>query len=154
MVIQDSRKRSEAEPRARGRRGSAAVKTLAIGLGAVVLVILVVILVQEGGGGSPDFAAIRGRWLRPDGGYVLEIRGVAADGTLEASYLNPRPIHVARARATRDGTRTRVFIELDDTGYPGCTYDLLHDTGKDILAGTYFQAAMRQRFDVYFERQR
>jgi hypothetical protein len=47
-----------------------------------------------------DLAKLRGRWLRPDGGYILEIREVAAGGTIDAVYLNPRPIHVARAEAT------------------------------------------------------
>ena len=50
------------------------------------------------------FGRLKGRWLRPDGGYVLEIRSVDAGSTIEAVYLNPRPITVARAEATRDGS--------------------------------------------------
>src|SRR5262245_38211615 len=38
-----------------------------------------------------------GRWQRPDGGYVIEIRNVATNGKLDAGYFNPRPINVARA---------------------------------------------------------
>ena len=45
-----------------------------------------------------DLGRLKGRWLRPDGGYVLEIRDVDAGGTIEAAYLNPRPINVARAK--------------------------------------------------------
>jgi len=44
-----------------------------------------------------DEQRIAGKWLRPDGGYVLELRDVKEDGTLRVSYFNPRPIHVAKA---------------------------------------------------------
>jgi hypothetical protein len=33
---------------------------------------------------------LRGRWVRPDGGYGVVIRSVGADGQLEAMYFNPR----------------------------------------------------------------
>ena len=61
---------------------------------------------------SSGFRALHGRWLRPDGGYILDIRDVDARGTIEAVYLNPRPITVARAEATRDGSTLKVFVEL------------------------------------------
>jgi hypothetical protein len=38
-----------------------------------------------------------GRWVRPDGGYVLEIRSVQDNDTLDVSYYNPRSINVYRA---------------------------------------------------------
>ena len=146
-----SRTTRDAGTRRQTRRGSAAVKALAIGLAAAVLIAIVVVLVQEGGGGA-DFGALRGRWLRPDGGDVLEIRSVAPDGKLEAAYFNPQPIRVSRAEATRDGKQTKVFVELNDTGYPGCTYTLVHEAEKDLLTGVYFQAAQGARYDIYFER--
>jgi len=65
-----------------------------------------------------------GRWLRPDGGYVVEIRSAQVDGRLDAAYLNPRPINVSRAEWRRDGGGLRVFIELRDVNYPGSTYTL------------------------------
>jgi hypothetical protein len=40
---------------------------------------------------------LRGRWVRPDGGYVIEIREAQAGGGPDAAYLNPRPINVSRA---------------------------------------------------------
>jgi hypothetical protein len=98
------------------------------------------------------FQALHGRWLRPDGGYILEIRDVDASGTIEAVYLNPRPINVARAEATRDGSTMQVFVELRAPGYPGSTYTLTYDPTRDQLAGSYFQAALQQRFDVVFVR--
>jgi len=95
-----------------------------------------------------------GRWLRPDGGYVVEIRGAQADGRLDATYLNPRPINVSHAEWRREGGRLRVFIELRDTNYPGSTYDLAYLPEQDRLVGAYFQAAHRQTFDVEFVRQK
>ena len=101
---------------------------------------------------SSGFGSLNGRWLRPDGGYVMEIRDVDASGKIDAAYLNPRPIHVARAEATREGSTLKVFVELRAPGYPGSTYTLTYDPKRDQLEGTYFQAALRQSFDVVFVR--
>jgi hypothetical protein len=98
------------------------------------------------------FRALQGRWLRPDGGYVLEIRAVDSSGKIEAVYLNPKPINIARAEATRDGSTVKVFVELRAPGYPGSTYTLTYDPKGDRLAGVYFQAALQQRFDIVFVR--
>src|SRR6516164_3914182 len=57
------------------------------------------------------FDKLVGRWLRPDGGYVLQIKSVAPNGLMEAAYFNPNPIHVARAAALRDGAGMKVFVE-------------------------------------------
>ncbi|HUM18441.1 MAG TPA: hypothetical protein VL086_22300 [Candidatus Nitrosotalea sp.] len=126
---------------------------------AVVLVvgILAAAMVLRSGtersaGADVGFSALNGRWLRPDGGYVLEIRNAAAGGAIEATYLNPRPINVARAEATRQGSTLRVIVELRAPGYPGSTYTLAYDPKRDQLAGSYFQAALGQTFDVFFER--
>jgi hypothetical protein len=93
-----------------------------------------------------------GRWLRPDGGYVLEIRSVDTRGKMEAAYLNPRPIHVARAEVSRDGSSAKIFVELRDVNYPGSTYTLIYEPTNDRLKGIYFQAALKQQFEVFFER--
>ena len=61
---------------------------------------------------NADFAKLPGKWLRPDGGYILEIRSVAPDGKMEAAYFNPRPIHVAKAEASQEGGSVKVFLEL------------------------------------------
>ena len=98
------------------------------------------------------FERLNGRWRRPDGGYVLEIRGVDAGGTIDASYLNPRPINVARAEATCDGSTLKILVELRAPGYPGSTYTLTYDPQRDQLAGVYFQAAVGRSFDVVFMR--
>ena len=98
------------------------------------------------------FDRLKGRWLRPDGGYVLEIKSIDADGKMAAAYFNPRPINVSRAEAALEGTTTKVFIELRDVNYPGATYNLTYDAEKDQLQGVYFQPALQQSFDVFFVR--
>jgi len=95
-----------------------------------------------------------GRWVRPDGGYILEIRSAQADGRLDAAYLNPRSIKVSRAEWRREDGRLLVFIELRDVNYPGSTYNLRFAPDKDRLAGAYFQAVQKQTFDVEFARQK
>ena len=101
---------------------------------------------------SPELRKLVGRWERPDGGYILEITNVQPGGKLEAGYFNPRPINVSKAEAKHEAGATRLFIELRDTGYPGCTYNLIHDPNTDSLIGKYFQAAMREEYDVGFTR--
>ena len=95
-----------------------------------------------------------GHWVRPDGGYVLEIRSAQAGGRLEAAYLNPRSIKVSRAEWRREEGRLLVFIELRDVNYPGSTYNLRFVPDKDRLVGAYYQAVQKQTFDVEFARQK
>ena len=99
-----------------------------------------------------DFQKLIGKWLRPDGGYILDIRGVDNQGALDASYLNPRPIHVSRAEASKEGSMVKVFIELQDVGYPGSSYNLIYDPGREALLGIYYQAHIGQSFEVVFVR--
>jgi hypothetical protein len=102
---------------------------------------------------EPAFEKLTGRWERPDGGYILDISAVEAGGKLQAAYFNPSgAIHVSRAFALKEGDNTKVFVELRDTGYPGCTYSLKYDPQVDQLFGEYFQAAMQQTYDVTFAR--
>jgi hypothetical protein len=103
-------------------------------------------------GRASEFQAILGRWQRPDGGYVLQITNADENGKLDAAYFNPRPIHVARAQALRDGSALKVFVELRDANYPGSTYTLTHDPAGDRLKGMYYQAALGQQFEVFFNR--
>ena len=98
------------------------------------------------------FAALPGRWVRPDGGYVINIRRVDADGKLDASYANPNPLPFSRAEATRDGKAIRLFFELRAGGYNGSTYTLTYDPANDVLKGVYFQAVAQQKFDIHFTR--
>lgn len=98
------------------------------------------------------FSELKGRWQRPDGGYILEIRAIDTNGKIGAAYLNPHPINVANAQATIDGTALKVFIELRARNYPGSTYTLSSERKVDRLQGVYFQAALQQNFVVAFVR--
>ena len=92
------------------------------------------------------FAALPGRWVRPDGGSVINIRRADAD------YANPNPLPFSRAEATRDGKTIRLFFELRAGGYNGSTYTLTYDPANDVLKGVYFQAVAQQKFDIHFTR--
>ena len=95
---------------------------------------------------------LTGRWVRLQGGYVITIRAVDADGKLDASYSNPRPLpfHVAVAR--RDGEAVKLFFELRAGGYNGSTYTLTFDAANDRLIGIYDQVVVKQTFEVVFVR--
>ena len=111
-------------------------------------------------GGAPSTAAtaahdvqrLLGRWARTDGSYTIEILGAARDGTVEARYLNPRPIRISRAEARTEAGRLTLFVELNDTGYPGNYYVLAYDPAADALFGVYHHLGIQQRFDVTFNR--
>ncbi len=101
---------------------------------------------------KPAFATLVGKWQRVDGDYLLEIKSVESSGKLDAHYFNPKPINVSQAAALQKDGGTQVFIELRDVNYPGSTYTLAYDPKSDQMFGQYFQAAMKQTFDVTFER--
>ena len=94
-----------------------------------------------------------GRWLRLDGGYVLELRTAGASGALDAGYFNPKSINVSRAIWMQGAAGLQVVVELNDVGYPGATYVLSHDAQTDRLVGKYNQPAMQQSFEIEFVRQ-
>jgi hypothetical protein len=98
------------------------------------------------------FASLPGRWVRPDGGYVISIKSADASGKLDASYANPNPLPFYTARATADGGALKIFFELRAGGYNGSTYTLSYDVAGDQLKGTYYQAVAKQTFDVVFVR--
>jgi hypothetical protein len=96
---------------------------------------------------------LMGRWMRADGGYVLELRKAEISGVVEAAYFNPNPIKVSRAMWMQGGSGLQIMVELNDVGYPGATYVLSHDAQTDRLVGQYTQPAMQQSFDIEFMRQ-
>jgi hypothetical protein len=96
---------------------------------------------------------VLGRWMRTDGGYVLEVRGADLSGVLDAGYFNPKPINVSRAIWMQGASGFQIVVELNDVGYPGATYVLSHDPQTDRLVGQYTQPAMQQSFDIEFIRQ-
>jgi len=101
---------------------------------------------------SPDFNQFVGSWVRPDGGYVIEVTKIHTDGKVDAAYFNPRPIHVSRSNVSEEGGIIQLYIELQGKGYPGSTYTLKYNSELDVLVGIYFQAVIKQPFEVVFQR--
>ncbi|RLC03687.1 MAG: hypothetical protein DRH90_10650 [Deltaproteobacteria bacterium] len=101
---------------------------------------------------NPDFKAIVGEWVRPDGGYVIRVLNVLQNGTVDVGYFNPDPINVSEARVSLWKGLVKLVIKLQDKGYPGSTYTLYYYTEKDALAGFYYQAAVGQTYEVVFIR--
>jgi hypothetical protein len=99
-----------------------------------------------------DVQRLEGRWVRPDGGYILELRDIKKDGNLTATYFNPKQIKVFSATWTRKEGKINLFVELRDINYPGSKYNLQYDPMSDRLKGTYFQAVEKQTFNIEFIR--
>ena len=140
---QRARRQHHAKPRGRRKFIILISVVLMVGVAAAVTLLR---------GANGGFDKLKGRWLRPDGGYILEIRAVDSSGKIDAAYLNPKPINIAKAEATRDDSTLKVFVELRAPNYPGSNYTLTYDPQHDQLRGIYFQAVERQNFNVFFVR--
>ena len=101
-----------------------------------------------------DFKVIIGEWVRPDGGYIVRVRDVNPDGSVDAGYFNPGKINIAEANVSIRKGLVKLFIKLQDKGYPGSTYTLYYYPEKDALAGFYYQAAIGQTYEVVFFRKK
>jgi hypothetical protein len=101
---------------------------------------------------NPAFGVLPGRWVRVQGGYVITINSVDADGRIDASYANPRPLPFHKAFATSDGSSLKLVFELRAPGYDGSTYTLHYDAANDRLTGVFDQVVARQKFEVVFVR--
>jgi hypothetical protein len=99
------KKRRFPEQRPAGRRRP----LIAVAILAAIGIVAVMVPVRAE---TEVFETLMGRWLRLDGGYILEIRGVDPSGKIDALYLNPRPINIAKAEATRDGRLISVRIQF------------------------------------------
>jgi hypothetical protein len=101
---------------------------------------------------SGAFEKIKGKWVRSDGGYVLEVKQLLPNNALEVFYFNPSPIHVGKARIYEERGFTKVFVELQDVNYPGSRYTLIFNGEKNQLIGNYFQATQQVDYEVAFEK--
>jgi len=101
---------------------------------------------------KPDFNVIIGEWVRSDGGYIIRVWDVNPDGSVDAGYFNPAKINMAEANVSLWKGFVKLFIKLQDKGYPGSTYNLYYYPEKDALAGFYYQAAIGQTYKVVFLR--
>ena len=95
---------------------------------------------------------LEGRWVREDGGYMLVLQDVKADGSLKAFYFNPRQINVHEANWKFEDERLILYVELRDVNYPGSNYTLMYRAATDVLWGSYYQAVQKQNMDVFFVR--
>jgi uncharacterized protein (DUF2147 family) len=95
---------------------------------------------------------LKGSWLRTDGTYTVEIIALEEGGNLSAKYFNPDPIHVAKAGWRIFEDETQIYVELQDTNYPGCMYRLSYNENSDMLSGTYYQPVSKQTFKVDFKK--
>jgi len=103
---------------------------------------------------KPDFNVLIGEWVRPDGGYIVRVSVVNADESVDAEYFNPGKINVSEANVSLWKGFVKLFIKLQDKGYPGSTYTLYYYPEKDALAGFYYQAKIGQTFEVVFTRKK
>ena len=99
-----------------------------------------------------DFNDLVGRWLRPDGGYVLVINKADDQGNLDAGYFNPNNINISKAQASIEEKQIKIYVEMQDIGYPGSNYTLTYDKDNDQLVGVYYHAVLKQNFNIYFVR--
>jgi len=118
----------------------------------LALSLSVVIAISSIASDQPDFSLLVGEWVRPDGGYLIHVQKIKTDGSVDAAYYNPSKINIAEADVSEWKGLHKLFIKLDDAGYPGSTYTLYYYEEKDSLAGFYYQAALDQTFEVIFLR--
>ncbi|WYD81999.1 MAG: hypothetical protein V8K32_06345 [Candidatus Electrothrix gigas] len=99
------------------------------------------------------FEKLIGRWNRTNGNYFLEFIPLKESKTVRVVYYNPKPIHIAQTKISSENGAIKVFIKLQDKGYPGSTYTLHYVPSDDILKGYYFHAGLQQQFPVVFNRE-
>ena len=93
---------------------------------------------------------LTGNWLRSDGPYTIEITSVKKDGLLDIAYFNPNPILGGQGSWRMSDDKLKVFVVLNDVNYQGSTYELTYNERSKNLVGTFYQAKVKQSFDVYF----
>lgn len=102
--------------------------------------------------GNNELQEILGKWIRSDGGYLLEFKDAQDDGNLTAAYYNPKSINVFRAQWQQGSDAIYILVEMQDVNYPGSTYTLRYDAETDRLTGKYFQAMDKITYDIEFLR--
>lgn len=121
---------------------------------AVIAVCLAVMQMTAGVAAAQplNLKVIAGQWARIDGSYTLQVEDVTSEGAVNVRYYNPGEIHVAQSQADTQKGRIKLFVKLQDKGYPGCTYTLFYYPEQDVLAGAYYQAGVGQTYEVIFVR--
>jgi hypothetical protein len=104
--------------------------------------------------GGTEQQKLKGRWMRSDGDYIIEVFEAEVDGTLKAAYYNPNPINVEKGEWIIQEGKLFMHIVLRDVNYPGSAYTLQYIPEDDALAGNYFQAVEGVNYDVVFTRKK
>jgi uncharacterized protein (DUF2147 family) len=99
-----------------------------------------------------QYQRLEGKWMRPDGGYILRLSNVGVNGELKAGFYNPKSINVGISNWRKDDSKLTVIVELRDINYQGSTYTLTYDSDSDRLKGKYFQAPTGMTYEVEFLR--
>ena len=99
-----------------------------------------------------DKNSLAGERTRTDAPYKLNTSDIGENGVMKAGYFNPKSIHVEKSTWVSDANGLGIYIELQDVNYPGSNYTLTYVSGKDMLAGKYFQAVEGMTYDVAFIR--
>ena len=96
---------------------------------------------------------LSGTWVRPDGGYTIAITNIGPDGQLEAMCFNPGRLPLRRPRQHQEVRRPFAHpsscVRADTMARPT---NSPYDPASDQLKGIYYQAVVKQKFDVYFVR--
>ena len=95
---------------------------------------------------------LKGKWLRSDGTYTIEIFSIKDNGVMDAGYFNPNPINVGKSGWSFRNGEIVYEIIMKDINYPGSKYNLIYDKKNDCLVGNYFQAVQGINYDVLFTR--
>ena len=119
-----------------------------------VIFLLLAVLVGCDSSEPLDQKLLIGKWVRQDGGYMLNIEKATDNGRLYCGYFNPNPINVARSEWRNSGDELQVYVELQDVNYPGSIYTLSYIPESDKLSGSYYQAATGQTYSIEFVRKK
>jgi hypothetical protein len=49
---------------------------------------------------APDFKALIVEWVRPEGGYIIRLKDIKPDGSIDISYYNAKKINIAEANVS------------------------------------------------------
>jgi hypothetical protein len=133
-------------------RLSKSLRRLLVAVGILAIVGVVAFIGYQQLSETADYAPLIGKWVRPDGGYILDIKSIGSGGNIEMTYLNPKPINVSKAQVDMKTGKIELLIELRDRNYPGNYYTLTFDSESNRLVGVYHHLGLNQNFDVYFIR--
>lgn len=119
-----------------------------------ILLIIAAVLIASACNSGGNVDKIQGKWLRPDGNYILEIKEILPEGKLRAAYYNPGNIKISKATYSNEKGTIKVHVEFADENYHGSKYNLEYNAETDMMKGVYYQAMMGQTYEILFVRKK